>query len=47
MLYTMEVQPTLIKEIRVAHNTDLQLERIRDEVLVGKAPGFIIHEDGT
>jgi len=26
---------------------DPQLERIREEILVGKAPWFVIHEDGT
>jgi len=26
---------------------DLQLEQIRKELLVGKAPRFVIHEDGT
>ena len=46
MLYTIEVQPTLIEEIRVVYNTDLQLDRIKTEVLAGKAPGFVIHEDG-
>jgi len=47
MLYALEVQPTLIEEIQTAQATDPQLERIRDEILVGKAPGFVIHEDGT
>ena len=41
------VQPTLIEEIQANQSTNLQLERIRAEVLPGKAPGFIIHEDGT
>ena len=43
----MEAQSTLIEEIRTAQATDLQLERIRGEILVGKAPGLVIHEDGT
>jgi len=47
MLCTLQAQPTLIKEIPVAQVTDPQLERIREEILVGKAPGFIIYEDGT
>jgi len=47
ILCILEVQPTLIEEIRVAQTTDPQLERIREEILVGKAPGFVIHEDGT
>jgi len=47
ILRTLEAQPTLIDEIRVAQATDPQLERIREEILEGKAPGFIIHEKGT
>ena len=47
LLCTFEAQPTLIEEIQVAQATDPQLERIREEILVGKAPGFIIQEDGT
>ena len=47
MLYVMEVQPTLIKEICVTQATDPQPERIREEMLEGKAPGFMIHENST
>ena len=47
MLYALEAQPTLIKESRLAQTTDPQLEQIRGEILVGKAPGFVIYEDGT
>jgi len=47
VLYALEVQPTLVEEIRAAQATDPQLERIRYEVLTGKAPGFVAHEDGT
>jgi len=47
MLCALEAQPTLIKEIGVAHATDPQLEHIREEILVGKAPRFMIHEYGT
>ena len=43
-LHAIEAQSTLIVEIRVAQATDPQLERIREEILVGKAPGFVIHE---
>ena len=46
-LHAMEAQPTLIEEIRTTQVTDPQLERIREEILVGKALGFVIHEDGT
>jgi len=43
----MEVQQTLIEEICAAQTMDPQLERIRKEILVEKAMGFVIHEDGT
>jgi len=46
ILYTMEVQPALIEEIRAAQSMDSQLDMIKIEVLAGKAPGFVIHEDG-
>ena len=46
-LCTLEAQPTLIEEIRVTWAMDPQLEQIREEILVGKAPGFVIHDDGT
>jgi len=47
MLYTLEAQPTLIEEIPVAQAMDPQLKHIREKILVEKAPGFVIHEDGT
>ena len=47
MLCTLKAQPILIEEIQVAQAMDPQLEQIREEILVGKAPGFVIHEDGT
>jgi len=47
MLYAIEIQPTLIGKIRVAQSTDPQLQRIKEEVLIGKVAGFIIHECST
>ena len=47
MLCILEAQPTLIEEIRVTQATNPELEQIREEILVGKAPRFVIHEDGT
>ena len=47
MLCTLEAQPRLIEEIQVAQAIDPQLKWIREEILVGNAPGFVIHEDGT
>ena len=45
MLFSMEVRPTLTKEIRVAQEIDPQLMRIKMEVQEGKALRFVIHED--
>lgn len=39
MLYTRGVHPTLIKEIRATQNIELQLERIKAEVLTGRHLG--------
>ena len=47
IFYAIEAQLTPIEEIRVAQAMDPQLERIRKDMLVGKAPGFMIHKDGT
>ena len=47
ILYTIKVHPTVIEEIRVVQSTDPQLDKIKMEVPVGKAPGLMIHEDGT
>ena len=47
MLCTLEAQPTLIVDIRVALATNPQLEQIKEEILLGKAPRFVIHKDGT
>jgi len=47
ILYALKAQPTLVEEIYMAHVMDPQLERIREEVLSGKAPGFVFYKDGT
>ena len=47
MLCALKAQPTLIEEIQVAQAMEPQAERIREEILVVNAPGFVIHEDGT
>ena len=47
MLFAMEAQPIVMKEIRVVLATDSQVERIREKVLSEKASEFAVHEDGT
>jgi len=46
MRYTMEVQPTLINEIRAVQSTDPHLDMIKVEASSGKVPGSMIDEDG-
>jgi len=43
----MEVQPTLIEEIPIAQARDPQVEKIKEEILVGKVTEFVIQMDGT
>ena len=43
----MAAQPTLIEDIRVTQAMNPQLEWIREEILVGKEPRFVIYEDDT
>ena len=40
ILHVIEVQPTLTEEICIADAIDLQLELIREEILVGKPQGL-------
>ena len=47
ILYAIEAQQTLIGEIRIARTMDPQLGRIREKILVRKAPEIVIHEDGA
>ncbi|KAL9253722.1 Transposon Tf2-9 polyprotein-like protein [Drosera capensis] len=43
----MQVQSTLHEEILQAQGGDEQIQRIRQGIQDGKAPGFIVHEDGS
>ena len=47
MLCAMNIQPTLMEEIRIAQGTNTQVERIKGEVLAEKAHGFRIYKDNT
>jgi len=47
VLHALKAQANLIEEIRVVQATYPQLERIREKILLGKAPGFLIHKNGT
>ncbi|XP_074293364.1 uncharacterized protein LOC141620374 [Silene latifolia] len=43
----LEIRPTLKDEIKTAQGTDPQFEKIRKDIQRGKAPGFVIQEDGS
>jgi len=47
ILYAVEAQLTLIKEIGVTQAADPQLQLIKEEVLIGKSLRHVIHEDNT
>jgi len=47
LLHATEVRPTLTEEIGATQEINPQLVRIRMELLEGKVPWFVIHEDGT
>ena len=43
----LEVQPSIIEEIKASQKDDAKLEKLRYNVTQGKSPDFVIHEDGT
>ena len=47
LLMALEVQPSLIEEIKASQKDDAKLERIRKDIALGKFPGFVVHEDRT
>ena len=47
LLTALEMQPSIIEEIKASQKEDARLERIRCNVAQGKSPGFMVHEDGT
>jgi len=47
LLTALEVQSSIIEEIKESQKDDAKLEKLRCNVAQGKLPGFVIHEDGT
>ena len=47
LFIALEVQPSVIEEIKGRQKDDARLEKLRCNVAQGKSPGFVIHEDGT
>jgi hypothetical protein len=43
----MTIEPTLKKEIRKGQVEDEKLKEIAEKVVLGKAPGFWLDDDGT
>ena len=43
----LEVMPTLEQEIRKGQLGDVKLKEIAENIVIGKAPGFRIDENGT
>ena len=43
----LEVTPTLDQEIRKGQLEDVKLKEIAENIVIGKAPGFRIDENGT
>jgi len=46
-LSALTLQLTIVEEIRVNKESDLELQRIKKNLEKGKSPGFVGHEDGT
>ena len=41
------IEPTLEKEIRKGQLQDVKLKEIADNIVIGKAPGFYMDDNGT
>jgi len=46
-LSMLTLQPSLVEEIQVNQENDLELQRIRQNLDRGKSLGFLTHEDGS
>ena len=46
-LNTLEIQATLLDQIKESQSEDILLIKISSEVQQGKAPGFIVQDDGS
>ena len=47
LLMALEVQPSLIEEIKTSQKDDAKLERVRRNMAQGKLTGFVVHKDWT
>ena len=46
-LSALTSQPSIVEEIRLNQENNPELQRIKQNLEIGKSPGFIIHEDGN
>ena len=46
LLATMQVKPTIIDRIKEAQNEDLQLQKQKEKVKVGRTVHFVLGDDG-
>ena len=47
LLLSLEMQPSLLEEIKSHQEEDAKLQRIKQNLERGKFPGFVVDEDGT
>ena len=46
-LSMLTLQASILEEIRVNQDDDLELQRMKQNLMRGKLPEFVVHEDGT
>jgi len=47
LLFSSDVQPSLLEEIKSHQEEDVKLQRVKQNLERGKSPGFVVDEDGT
>ena len=43
----LKVRPSIIAKLKLSQKDDIRLQRLRQNVIQGKSPDFMIHEDAT
>ena len=47
LLFSLEMQPSLLEEIKSHQEEDVKLQRVKQNLERGKFPGSVVDEDGT
>jgi len=47
LLFSLEMQPSLLEEIKFHQEEDVKLQRIKQDLDRGKFPGFVVDKEGT